>query len=100
MISGVDIASIVGCHGSDIPEVNCRTCAHVTPDLDTGKFAVPDDRRCLGPGYTRAKTISSSRPSFRIRSYAKDSGHISYGGERGRTAEKDGYDSGNFRGIL
>lgn len=26
------------CHGTEVPEVNCRTCAHSTPNTSTGKW--------------------------------------------------------------
>jgi hypothetical protein len=49
------------CHGSEMPAVNCRTCAHATPEMDTAsgrwscarwnKNLTPDDQRAGCPSH-------------------------------------------------
>lgn len=97
------------CHGGDIPEVNCRTCAHVTPDLETGKFV------CGLTGHTMSLVfetgihpcqdhifIPSLIPYPVVCADGMPDPYVSYmvGKEVVTNGGKDGYDSGNFRDVV
>ena len=43
------------CHGTEAPEANCRTCAHSTPNTETGEWDCSRDHKCNGINPTICK---------------------------------------------
>jgi len=71
------------CHGTDLPEVNCRTCIHATAELDGdarwscavgSKFGTTCDKHLYKPSLLSFATIQSADQAKNTIEYRKETG--------------------------